>query len=139
VGTWRLVAVSHAGDGIRGEDRNDGPLGAHPTGLLAYTADGHMFAVLSHDRRKPLSGDRTNAPIEERAEAFATAFAYAGRYSVAGDHVLHHVEVSTVQNWVGTDMVRAMRFDGDRLTLTTPPLSVGGVMRAAMLVWKRVR
>jgi hypothetical protein len=57
---------------------------------------------------------------------------------VIGNQVIHHVEISTVQNWVGTDMVRTVRFDGDRMTLTTPPLPVGGVLRTATLVWKRV-
>lgn len=98
-----------------------------------------MAAVISHGRRKVLSGDRISAPVEERAQAFATFFAYAGRYSIAGDKVLHHVEVSSVENWVNTDLGRSVTFEYDRIRLTTPPLSVGGVIQVTELVWERVR
>ena len=65
-----------------------------------------MSAVISYGGRGPLAGDRVSAPESERAEAFATSFGYAGRYSFSGSQVTHHVEVSTVQNWVDTDLVR---------------------------------
>lgn len=95
--------------------------------------------MISHGGRKPLSGaDRIAAPAEERAEAFATFFSYGGRYSIEGDKVIHHVEISSVQNWVNTDLVRLIRFHGDRITLRTPPLSVGGVIRTTELVFERI-
>lgn len=84
-----------------------------------------MTAMISYGGRKPLSGDRISSPASERAEAFAVFFAYAGRYSVDGDKIIHRVEISSVQNWVSTDMVRLVTFDGDRITLRTPALSVG--------------
>ena len=98
-----------------------------------------MIAMISYGGRKPLSGDRISSPAAERADAFATFFAYAGRYSVNSDKVVHHVEISSVQNWVNTDMVRLVKFDGDRITLRTPPLSVGGTTQATDLVWERVK
>jgi hypothetical protein len=75
-----------------------------------------MSAIITADGRKPLSvADRVAAPLEERAEAFATLIAYAGRYSVSGDKVTHHIEVSSFQNWVGTDQSRFIRFEGNRV------------------------
>ena len=126
VGTWRLVATS--------------PTSPLQAGFITYTEDGRVSAILRHGGRKPLtSGDRISASIEERAEAFATLFAYAGSYDVDGDKVIHHVEIASVENWVNTDLIRLIRFDGDRITLTTPPLSVGGKIQTTELVWERVK
>jgi Lipocalin-like domain len=80
----------------RGESET--PFGASPKDVLIYTFDGRMSAIITHGGRKPLSGDRVSTPVEEKAEAFATSFAYAGRYALSGDKVTHHVEVSTVKN-----------------------------------------
>ena len=67
VGTWRLVATS--------------PTSPLQAGYITYTDDGRVSAILRHGGRKPLTtGDRISASIEERAEAFATLFAYAGSY-----------------------------------------------------------
>ena len=126
VGTWRLVAAS--------------PTSPLRAGYITYTGDGRMSAIVSHGGRKPLSsGDRISASVEERAEAFATLFAYAGSYNVVDDTVVHHVEIASIENWVNTDLTRLVRFDGDRLTLTTPPTSVGGKILTTELVWERVK
>lgn len=136
VGTWRLVSASAStADGRL----IDAPFGLNPSGLVTYTPEGRMTTMISHGGRKPLSGNRISSPASERAEAFATFFAYAGRYSVSGDKVTHHVEISSVQNWVNTDMVRVVKFEGDRITLRTPPLSVGGTIQTTDLVWERVK
>ena len=61
VGTWKLVSVSSTSD--KGE-MNKAALGQHPSGLLTYTADGRMMAIISDDGRKPLSiPDRVAAPL----------------------------------------------------------------------------
>jgi hypothetical protein len=77
--------------------------------------------------------------VDERAEAFATSFSYAGRYSLAGDTIVHRVEIASVQNWVDTDLVRLVRLQNNRITLTTPPISVGGQIRTTELVWERIK
>jgi hypothetical protein len=56
--------------------------GRNPTGFLTYTADGQMMGIIAFDGRKLLSvPDYISAPAQERAEAFATMVAYAGRYT----------------------------------------------------------
>ena len=136
VGTWRLIAASASDSaGIR----DSTPYGSQPTGFLTYTLDGRMMAIISHGGRKPLSvADRQAAPVGERAEAFATFLAYAGGYTISGDTVIHHVEAASVQNWVGTDLVRVVKLKGDRIVLRTPPVSVGGSTRQFELSWKRL-
>jgi hypothetical protein len=137
VGTWTLVSATSTDENGKGARS---PYGAHPTGMLIYNADGSMSAVISYEGRKPLSiVDREGAPASERAEAFASFLAYAGHYTVAGDRVTHHVEVGSVQNWVGTDLVRRLQVDGDRLALRTPPTRVGGQRLIVELVWQRAR
>ena len=136
VGTWKLVSASAStADGRR----IDAPFGSNPTGLITYTPDGRMMAIISQSGRKPLSGDHISAPAAERAEAFATFFSYAGRYSLSGDKVIHHVEIASVQNWVNTDLVRLVTFEDNRIILRTPPLSVGGKLQTTDLVWERVK
>ena len=137
VGTWKLVSASATS--ASGE-RSDTPFGQNPKGILIYTREGTMTAIISYSGRKPLSGaDRIASPPEERATAFATFFAYAGRYSLTDNRVTHHVEVASVENWVNTDLVRVIEFERDRMTLITPPLSVGGRMQTSKLVWERIR
>jgi hypothetical protein len=107
-----------------------------------YTADGRMMGIITFDGRKPLSvADYISAPAQERAEAFATFVAYAGRYTFTGDKVIHHVEAAWVENYVKTDQVRyIVRLQGNRMTLRTPPFLKGGVKLANQeLVWERVK
>ena len=41
-------------------------------------------------------------------------------------------------NWIGRDLARVATFEGDRVTLSTPPTPVGGRQQIATLVWQRV-
>ena len=56
-----------------------------------------------------------------------------------GDKVIHHVEASWRQDQVGSDLVRFAKVQGDRLTLRTPPMIVGGVRVVSELVWERMK
>ena len=99
-----------------------------------------MSVVIAYDGRKPLSvNDALAAPVEERAQAFATAIAYAGTYTFTGDKVVHHVEVALNPNFVNTDLTRKVKIQGDRATLTTPPRSRGGVMERHEVTWERLK
>jgi len=136
VGTWKLVSASLSTDG---GERDDAPFGASPTGFLTYTREGRMSAMISYGGRKPLSvSDWSLAPAEEKAEAFGTFAAYAGRYTLKEDRVIHHVEISSLQNWVGTDLVRLVRIQNDRIILATLPTATDGKIQTWELVWERV-
>ncbi len=134
VGTWRLVRASATtADG----KIERAPFGTGPTGFLIYTVDGTMAALISYGGRSLLSDDRVAAPGEERAQAFATFFAYAGRYALGDNQVIHHVQLASVQNWVGTELVRVLELEGDQLALRTPPMVVGGSSLITDLLWER--
>ena len=110
VGTWKLLSASLS---TAGGERNDAPFGPNPTGFLTYTREGRMSAMISYGGRKPLSvSDWSLAAVDEKAEAFGTFAAYAGRYTLMEDKVIHHVEISSLQNWVNTDLVRLISSKG---------------------------
>jgi Lipocalin-like domain len=111
-GTWTLVSASAS---TASGERGDGPFGPSPTGILIYTREGQMAVMVSYSGRKPLPADPFLATIEERAEAFTTFFGYAGRYTLSGDNVIHHAEISSLQNFVGADLVRLIKFQGAAL------------------------
>ena len=65
---------------------------------------------------------------------------YAGTYTVEGDKVIHHVEISWNQTRNGTDLVRSYKVEGDLLTLTTAPArsEIDGKEGRSILIWKKV-
>ena len=136
VGGWRLS------DWVSIED--DGsetfPMGQAPAGLLAYSADGTMVALMGRSDRARFAGDDVTGGTDvERASAFASFIGYGGRYEVSDDTVIHHVEMSLFPNWVGTEQRRQWEVDpsGRHLTLTSPPLLIGGTRRIQRLRWER--
>jgi hypothetical protein len=134
-GTWKLVSASAS---TASGERGDSPFGPSPTGILTYAREGRMAVLVSYSGRKQLPADPFLATIEERAEAFTTFFAYAGRYTLTGDKVIHHVEISSLQNLVGADLVRLINFKGDRIILVSPPIPINRKTQTLELVWERV-
>ncbi len=131
-GTWKLVsALSTTSKG----ERNETPYGLDPVGFLTYSPDGRVTALISHGARKRLP---VAAGTEEQAEAFNTFLAYAGRYTLTGDEVAHHVDISSIQNYVGKDLVRTVKFQGDQITLVTPPTRLNGKTQIIELIWRRL-
>jgi Lipocalin-like domain len=132
VGTWKLVSARSTSS--TGE-ADAAPYGLNPSGFLTYNPDGRISALISYGGRKPLA---PAASAQEKAEAFATFIAYAGRYTFEGSQVVHHVEVASIQNYVNRDLVRSVRFEGDRLVLVTPPTPVNGKVQTIELTWQRL-
>jgi hypothetical protein len=136
VGTWKLVSASSAA--ASGEP-TEPPYGMSPVGFLTYTEDGRVTALISYGGRKPLSsGTKPPVLLEEQAEAFKTFLAYAGRYRLSGDTVIHSIEISSIQNYVGKELVRSVKFQDDRIVLVTPPTMVNGKIQTLELVWDRL-
>jgi lipocalin-like protein len=133
VGTWKLVSASSTT--AQGE-RCETPYGPNPVGFLTYTEDGRVAAMISYGGRKSLS-IRGGTP-EEQAEAFKTFLAYAGGYALSDDTITHSVEISSIQTYVGKDLVRNIKFQGDRITLVTPPTFVNGKIQTVELIWQRL-
>jgi Lipocalin-like domain len=132
VGSWKLISVSSK----KRDGSNHSPYGPSPTGVLTYSGDGRMSALISFDGRKPLPfGGGTP---EDQAEAFRTFLGYAGSYRLDGDKVIHRVEVSSIQSLVDKDLIRTVKFDADRIVLTTPPTPIQGETQIVDLTWQRI-
>lgn len=133
VGTWKLVSAAST---TSNDEQSESPYGASPAGFLTYTAEGRVTALISYSGRKSLTfGGGT---LEEQAEAFKTFLAYAGRYTLSADKVVHHIEISSIQNYVGKNLVRSIKFHGDHIVLVTPPTPVNGKVQTVELVWQRL-
>jgi hypothetical protein len=135
IGTWKLVSVV-ARDVATGEERD--AWGPNPDGYINYGPDGRMIVINTRSGRKaPVGAAPTR---EEAAELFQGVLAYAGRYTVDGNEVTHHVDISWNQAWTGQDMVRVARFDGERVHLATRPSPdpVNGRMSVRTMTWEKL-
>jgi hypothetical protein len=135
VGTWRLVSWENRG--VDGQVTH--PMGANPLGYLVYTPDRHFSVMISRASRPGFHvGDLLGGTIEDKVRAVESFVAYAGRYTVHDDRVVHHVELSLFPNWIGSKQERAAELSGDRLTLSAGPLLLAGKQQVARLAWHRV-
>ncbi|NJO42033.1 MAG: lipocalin-like domain-containing protein [Cyanobacteria bacterium CRU_2_1] len=143
LGIWRLAsAIAIHSDGTVEPEI----YGANPSGYITYLPSGHMMVMfsrsdrspLSQEIRSPLSQEIRSIPVKESAEAFYTFNAYAGRYTLKGNTVIHHIEIASIPNRVDTQLTRTFILNGDRITLKTPPTPSDGVLKSFELMWERM-
>jgi len=136
IGTWRLKSFVRE---VLGTGERYNQLGERPEGVIGYSEDGRMYAILvAGDRVKP----REEVPTDpERIELFKTMIAYAGTYTVDGPKVVHHVDISWNGARVGSDQVRFYTLDGDTLTIKTAPNKspIDGREGVGILVFQKIR
>ena len=136
VGTWKLLDYSF----LHENGTLEKPWGTEVEGILIYSTEGYMSGNLMHRRRKRPEPQREVAgEIGERIRGSRNYIAYAGRYTMEGDTVTHHVEVSLFPNWIGLPQLRYYKLAGDKLVLSTPMTLVKGEKLVGQLTWKRVR
>jgi len=132
VGTWTLVSVAYE-DQATGERTS--LYGEYPKGIQIATPEGRWLALMTAEGRGVPQSDA------QRAQALKTMIAYTGRYRVEGGNVVTKVEAAWNEAWVGTEQVRAVRFDGeDRLLLQSPPMphpNINGKVVRVIVAWAR--
>jgi hypothetical protein len=134
VGAWRLVATGQRTEGSAESE----PFGRFSHGLIIYSADGFMSAVLSAENRARFASDDPRAgTVEEQSAAYAGYMSYAGPYRVEADRVFHHVEMALFPNWVGTTQERIITFNADVLRLATQPMVIGKERKIFEFDWRR--
>jgi hypothetical protein len=89
LGTWKLKAFVREvlATGERYNQR-----GEHPQGFISYSADGRMYAMIVSDNR--INPHNVVPTDEQRAKLHETMIAYAGAYTLDGERVIHHVDIS---------------------------------------------
>jgi hypothetical protein len=98
VGTWRL-AMTRAHDDA-GKPMH-APYGPVPMGVLVFSADGRMVAVLCDARPELPAGE------EEREYS-----SYCGNYSFDGTTLVTRVDAAADRSRLGGDQVRRVRYRG---------------------------
>ena len=103
-------------------------------GYQIATASGRWLALVTAEGRGIPSTDA------ERAQALKTMISYTGRYRVENHQVITKVEAAWNQSWVGTEQIRAYRFEGDLLHLESPPQphpNIDGRVVKIIVTWAR--
>ncbi len=135
LGTWKLIAAVR--EEIPSGAKTDF-LGADAIGYINYAPDGRMMVLnVASGRRKPAGATATPAEAEA---LFRSMTSYAGTYTIDGNEITHHVEVSWNETWTGTRQKRVARFDGDRVYLSTQPSPdpLTGTMSVRTMTWEKV-
>jgi hypothetical protein len=135
-GAWRLVRweIDYPGRGTRTE-----PFGPDAAGLLLYTPDGWMSAVMARtDRARFPSADMRRVSAAERAAAFDGYLHYAGRWRLEGDTVVHEARLALNPLLEHTVQRREARLEGGRLVLEArETLAPSGETRIHRIIWVR--
>jgi len=136
LGTWKLQSfVTEYQD----TGQKTALFGEHPQGYLGYGSDCRMYGIVVRgDRKPPVEIVPTDA---EKIELFRGMGAYAGTYTVEGDKVSHHVDVSWNEAWTGTTQVRYFRIAGNVLHIRSAPAKddLDGKLSSSTLVWTKVQ
>ncbi|MGA8077923.1 MAG: lipocalin-like domain-containing protein [Xanthobacteraceae bacterium] len=131
VGTWTLVSVNYEDQ----KTKERAPVyGEHPKGIQIATPHGRWLALMTGENRPVPKSD------VDRAQALTTMIAYTGRYRVENGNVITKVEAAWNEAWVGGEQVRAIRFDGDKLFIESPPMphpNISDTTVRVIVVWER--
>jgi len=131
VGTWKLVSVAYEDQATR---ERTNVYGEHPKGIQIATPDGRWLALMTAENRPVPKSDA------DRAQALQTMIAYTGRYRVENGQVITKVEAAWNEAWVGGEQVRNIRFDGDKLSIKSPPMphpNIDNKTVRVIVVWQR--
>lgn len=123
VGTWRLVAAA-------ARDGNGQPLpppyGAKGMGRVTFSADGRMMSVVCDGCPElPIGVQRDYS-------------SYCGNYTFDGARLVTKVDAASDPARIGSEQVRDVRFDGDRMILRPPPRRSGNRTEQRELIWELI-
>jgi len=134
-GTYRLISTTAKTLETGQEEKY-----TDETGYITYGRDGRMFVLLVRGKRtKPESLEKMTD--QQRVDLFRSVTAYSGPYTFDGKTVEHHVDISWNEVFTGMTLRREVKFDGDRVILTTPPSprSSDGKMGIRTLIFERAK
>lgn len=123
IGTWKLVSATArnaSGTAL------PAPYGGKRMGRLTFTAEGRMMSVVCDGRAElPSSVSR------EYSSSCAT-------YTFDGARLVTRVDAASDPNRMGSDRVRGVRFEGDRMILTPLPRRAGDGEEYREIAWQRI-
>jgi hypothetical protein len=123
VGTWRLVAAT-------AHDANGQPLlppyGGKGMGRIVFSADGRMMSVVCDGRPELPSG------VSREYSS------YCGNYAFDGTRLITKVDAASDPTRIGSEQVRDVRFDGDRMALRPPPRRSKDGIEQREITWELI-
>jgi len=123
LGTWELEGFQ-----IITPEKEKRNWGEEMTGLLIYSATGHMSVSIS---KKLVGANDTN---KDKVLLDSFIF-YAGTYSIQSKEIVHYVSIATNQDRKNKEMRRFFKIKEDLLTLSSPEQSFG----KAVLKWRKIK
>jgi len=136
-GTWRLVSCKRT---VAATGETQDMFGKSPHGFIIFGRDGQMLVLLAGEKR-PKPPDPDKMTDQNRIDLFKTMLAYGGKYTFDGKTLKTRVDISWNENWTGTEQVRTVKFEGNRLILSTIPSigSLDGKIENIVLTWERIQ
>ena len=123
IGVWKLVDIKNtdaAGNLLRSS------YGPKKMGLITFNDDHRMMVVISDGR--------DDVP-EDRPREYSS---YTGRFTFDGQTLRTQVDGSLPLERVGSLQTRPAKLEGNRVTLTAPPVEIDGVMNYRDLTWEKI-
>lgn len=81
--------------------------------------------------------DPFGSSAEEDASAIKSQISYSGSFFERDHQVVHVVEAATCPNWVGTQQVRNVEFNGSNLLLSAEGAKFQGQTVTAYVLWQK--
>ncbi len=137
IGAWKLVSSQFRDE----TGKVIYPYGENAFGLIMYEPGGRMSVhIIRADRPPFASGDLFRGSPDEIKAALEGYIGYYGTYTIDESEgtIAHHVEGSAFPNWIGGVQKRYYLFEGNRLTLRTPPIPASGSSLTGILIWERL-
>ena len=123
VGTWKLV---HATARDAAGTARLSPYGGNALGRVTFTADGRMMSVVCDGRPElPVGASREYS-------------SYCGNYTYDGTRLVTRVDAASDPSRIGSDQVRGVRFEGERMVLIPPARRVGEIEEQREIIWERI-
>lgn len=122
-GTWQLIHTECIAD--NGDKLPPPYAGSSAMGLVSFRDDGRMICVLCDSR--------SDVPADTTREYNS----YCGDYRYDGRQLTTRVDSSANPDWIGSDQVRDVSFDG-QIMILRPVRSVGSTQGQRILHWRRL-
>ena len=123
VGTWKLL---HATARDAAGTARPAPYGGKALGRVTFTADGRMMSVVCDGRKELPAGV---------AREYSS---YCGNYTYDGEELVTRVDAASDTSRIGSDQVRGVRFEGERMILIPSPRWTGETEEHREIAWERI-
>lgn len=136
IGTWKLLSF----EVIKDDETRVNPFGKELNGLLIYHENGYMSGIISGEGRPNISSTASMGISEKERAAIAQNFiAYAGKYHINGDMVIHEIEVSFLPNLIGEKShSNSFIVMNNKLITVSKNQNLGNNSISVTLEWERV-